>query len=167
MCVSTGFALQPGGGDRGPTPFRDVPARRAAAQGLAYGSPDAAKKVIGIHGWMDNAATHKNIAPVWAAAGYEFLALDLPGHGRSGQRHIGDTYSASSYAATVMEAANALKWKHFALCSHSMGAGISSMVAGAWPHRVTGLVLLEGIGMNSKEVRGGPLAGVSTAAVRP
>jgi len=31
-----------------------------------------------------------------------------------------------------------------------MGAGISSMVAGAWPDRVGALLLLEGIGMNTK-----------------
>jgi len=119
--------------------------------GVSYGDERSPLKVLALHGWMDNAATHMYTAPVWAAAGFHVVALDLPGHGHSDKRHAADRYDAGNYPVVVMEAANRLGWSSFALCSHSMGAGISSMVAGAWPGRVTALVVLEGIGMNTKE----------------
>lgn len=86
------------------------------------------------------------------------VALDLPGHGLSDKRGHADTYTAQSHATAVMEALLALKWSSVLLCSHSMGAGVSSMVAGALgsgagpaSSAVTGLIALEGLGMNTKQ----------------
>jgi pimeloyl-ACP methyl ester carboxylesterase len=126
--------------------------------GISHGNEQSTLKMLALHGWMDNANTHTFMAPVWADLGFHVVALDLPGHGKSSKRTFADTYDAGGYARAAMEAATALGWDSFALCSHSMGAGISSMVAGAWADRVTALVTLEGIGMNTKDEQVAPSA---------
>ena len=42
--------------------------------------------------------------------------------------------------------ADYLDWDTFALIGHSMGAGISTLIAGTFPDRIQNLVLLEGAG---------------------
>ena len=46
----------------------------------------------------------------------------------------------------VAAAAEALGWDQFALLGHSMGAGITSLLAGTIPARITRLALIEGLG---------------------
>ena len=48
--------------------------------GKVWGEPGGIP-VIGLHGWLDNAATFDHIAP--ALKGVQLVALDLPGHGLS------------------------------------------------------------------------------------
>jgi len=46
----------------------------------------------------------------------------------------------------VLDIADALGWERFSLLGHSMGAGISSLVAAACPQRVERLVAIEALG---------------------
>lgn len=128
--------------------------------GVSYGNESSADKILLLHGWMDNSATHAVTAPALAAAGWHAVALDLPGHGRSGHRHSADSYNAGSHAVAVLEAAHALGWHEtgFAICGHSMGAGVAACVAGALPHAITAYCALEGLGMNTKQDRDAPQA---------
>jgi len=118
--------------------------------GVEVGHRSSHRKVLFAHGWMDCATTHQHTVSAFADQGFHCVSLDLPGHGKSDRRGLADAYSAGGYALAVMEAAEALGWSSFALCSHSMGAGVSSMAAGALGSKVTALVVLEGIGMNTK-----------------
>ena len=74
------------------------------------------------------------------------MALDLAGHGRSQHRHPSVVHHFIDWAPEVVAVADQLGWESFALIGHSMGAGISTLVAGTFPDRVQRLVLLEGAG---------------------
>lgn len=98
--------------------------------------------VIGLHGWLDNAATFDLIAP--HLEGVHLVALDLPGHGLSGHLPAGG-YSLWQQANTVLQVAESLGWQRFALLGHSMGAIISGVMSGTLPERIIGAGLIDGL----------------------
>ena len=118
---------------------------------LAWGRPDG-RPVLAAHGWLDNAATMTELAPrLCAALDLRIVCLDLPGHGLSG--HKQGPYHFVDWVADMLAAADALGWERFSLLGHSMGAGISTLVAGTAPARIERCVLLEGIGPMTDEPR--------------
>lgn len=106
--------------------------------------PSEASPVLALHGWLDNAASFDRLAPLLPE--FHVVALDLAGHGRSQHRHPSVVHHFIDWAPEVVAAADALGWQSFSLIGHSMGAGISTLVAGTFPDRIEGLVLLEGAG---------------------
>jgi len=118
-----------------------TPSLRLAAR--AFGASEG-RPVLGLHGWMDNAATFDLLAPL-LPAGLRLVTLDQAGHGRS-ERRAGGVYSFIDYVADAIAAADALGFKKFSLLGHSMGAGVAALVAGTIPERIAGLVMIEGLG---------------------
>jgi pimeloyl-ACP methyl ester carboxylesterase len=116
-----------------------LPSLEVAAK--VWGDPDGLP-VIGLHGWLDNAATFDRLAP--HLSGIHLVALDLPGHGLSGHMPAAG-YSLWQQAATVLQVAENLGWKRFALLGHSMGAIISGILAGSLPDRIMGACLIDGL----------------------
>lgn len=110
---------------------------------VAWGSPSA-RRVLALHGWLDNAASFSPLAP--HLTGVRCVGLDLPGHGRSQHRPPGTAYHFVDYVPAVLDAVDALGWQRFALLGHSLGAGIASIVAAVAPERVERLALIEGLG---------------------
>ncbi len=110
----------------------------ARALGPADGMP-----VLALHGWLDNAASFKAMEPF--LEGVRLVALDLMGHGFSAHRPEAVPYYIWDNVADVVAVADELGWDRFHLLGHSMGAGISSLLAGAMPERVLSLVLVEGL----------------------
>jgi pimeloyl-ACP methyl ester carboxylesterase len=105
--------------------------------------PDDGAPLLAMHGWLDNAATFDELAPL--LPGRRIVALDFAGHGLSGRR-VGAPYHFIDYVADVAAVADLLGWQTFDLMGHSLGAGVAALLAGAWPERVRRLVLLEGLG---------------------
>lgn len=100
--------------------------------------------VLALHGWLDNSGTYDRLAPY--LEGLDLVAIDLPGHGRSGHRPPGAPHHFVDWVPEVFAAADSLGWERFRLMGHSMGAGIACLVAGTFPERVSRLVLIEGLG---------------------
>jgi pimeloyl-ACP methyl ester carboxylesterase len=119
----------------------DLPHLRIAAR--EWGPSDGLP-VLALHGWLDNSASFDRLAPELPEL--HLVALDLAGHGRSQHRHPSVIPHFIDWAPEIVAIANALGWDRFSLIGHSMGAGISTLVAGAFPDRVERLVLLEGVG---------------------
>ncbi len=116
---------------------------------LAWGPSDG-QPVLASHGWLDNAASMATLAPkLCAALPLHIVSLDLPGHGLSG--HKRGHYHFIDWVADLVAAADALGWEKFSLLGHSMGAGISTLVAGTVPERIERAVLLEGLGPMTEE----------------
>ncbi|MFA5679143.1 MAG: alpha/beta hydrolase [Pseudomonas sp.] len=109
--------------------------------GKVWGEPGALP-VIGLHGWLDNAATFDLIGPELNNA--HLVALDLPGHGLSGHLPAGG-YSLWQQATTVLQVADDLGWERFALLGHSMGGIISCILSGTLPERIMGAAMIDGL----------------------
>ncbi len=118
------------------TPFGRLAARR---WGPEHGDP-----LIGLHGWLDNAASFDPLASHLNE--WSLFALDLAGHGLSEHRPEGVHYHLVDHVRDVLAMADALGWPRFGLLGHSLGAAIAVLLAGAFPQRVARLVLIEGIG---------------------
>ncbi len=119
----------------------DTPLGRIA--GLRGGDAGA-PRVLALHGWLDNAASFVPLAE--HLQGIELVAPDLPGHGASAHLPPGADYSFAAAVNAVLDIADALGWERFSLLGHSMGAGISSLVAAACPQRVERLLAIEALG---------------------
>lgn len=76
------------------------------------------------------------------AVGEPAVAVDLPGHGRSGWREDAD-YGAGATAPDVLAALRALDVPPGIVVGHSLGAILAARLAATAPERVTGLVLVD------------------------
>ena len=101
-------------------------------------------RVMALHGWLDNAASFIPLAQ--HLHGIDLVAIDQPGHGRSAHLPPGTDYSFVGAINAILDVADALGWEQFALLGHSMGAGISSLIAAACPERIERLVAIEALG---------------------
>lgn len=125
-----------------------LPHLRLAAR--AWGDP-ALPRLLALHGWLDNAASFDRIAPLLCEH-FHIVAIDLPGHGRSGHRPPGTWYHYVDYLGDALAAADALGWTHFGLLGHSLGGAVASMLAAASPQRIERLFLIEALGPLTAEV---------------
>lgn len=90
------------------------------------------RPVLSVHGWMDNAAAFDRLIPLLPQhVGY--LAIDLPGHGRSSHYPAGMTYSTIDFLHTIELIRTQLGWQRVSLLAHSMGSQISFLYASIWP----------------------------------
>ncbi len=99
--------------------------------------------VIALHGWLDNANSFARLAP--RLHGLRILAIDMAGHGHSAHRPLGAGYALWDYVYDVLQVAEQLGWQRFGLLGHSLGAIVSVVLAGAMPHRVSHLALIDGV----------------------
>jgi pimeloyl-ACP methyl ester carboxylesterase len=120
----------------------DLPHLRLAAQ--TWGDP-LLPRLLALHGWLDNAASFDRLAPLLCEH-FHIVALDLPGHGRSGHRPPGTWYHYVDYLGDALAAADALGWTRFGLLGHSLGGAVASMLAAACPQRIERLFLIEALG---------------------
>ncbi|MEH6491350.1 alpha/beta fold hydrolase [Halopseudomonas sp.] len=109
--------------------------------GKVWGEPGGVP-VIGLHGWLDNAATFDRLAP--ELEGVHLVALDLAGHGLSDHLPMAG-YSLWQQASIVLQVAEEMGWERFALLGHSMGAIISGVLAGSLPERILGAAMIDGL----------------------
>ncbi|WP_369935274.1 alpha/beta fold hydrolase [Xanthomonas tesorieronis] len=127
------------------------PSRVGTLAGLRGGDPHG-RKVLAVHGWLDNAAS---FVPLSAQLPQLDLAmLDLPGHGHSASLPAGAEYLLTGALHPLLDAADALGWERFAVIGHSMGAAIASILAAAAPQRVEQLVAIEMLGGLAETVEG-------------
>lgn len=105
---------------------------------------DTPRRVLALHGWLDNANTFDHVAPLLDDV--HLVALDMAGHGKSDHKPEPTSYHFIDYVPEVARAADALGWDRFTLLGHSLGAGVCVILAGTLPDRVEKLALIEGLG---------------------
>ena len=114
-------------------------------------------KILLLHGWLDNAASFWKMAPSLAATAH-VVALDLPGHGKSGHRSPdGPVVLLADACYHVGQVLDLLEWntdQQVVLIGHSMGGSVALMYTAAYPERVSSLVLLESLGPMTTHVPG-------------
>lgn len=97
-----------------------------------------------MHGWLDNAASFGRLAA--ELGDYEFLALDLAGHGHSQWRGAGASYALVDHLPDLIEVLDQLSWERSVLIGHSMGGAIGALLAVAAPARIEALVSIDALG---------------------
>jgi pimeloyl-ACP methyl ester carboxylesterase len=128
-----------------------VPARFLQVWGPVEGVP-----VLGLHGWLDNAATFDRMGPHLAAAGIRLVSIDFPGHGMSTHRSPDAVYHFTDYVYYALAVARKLGWKRFSILGHSLGAAIGIALAGTYPESVLRVVSVEALGLISKPAHAAP-----------
>ncbi len=123
--------------------------------GAKLWGPSDGTPVIAVHGWLDNAASFDRLAPL--LEGMRIVAIDMVGHGRSQHRPEGVHYQFVDFIPDILAIADTLQWPRFSLVSHSLGAGISAILAGTVPDRVARLALIEGLGPWSGDAASSPV----------
>lgn len=99
--------------------------------------------ILALHGWLDNA---NSFLPLAEHLQQPLLAMDFAGHGLSGHRPPEAATHYVDHVRDVLAVADSRGWERFDLVGHSMGAGVATLFASAFPERVRRLVLLEGLG---------------------
>ncbi|WP_043530360.1 alpha/beta fold hydrolase [Litchfieldella xinjiangensis] len=113
---------------------------------LAWGEASA-PTWLALHGWLDNAASFSRLAPLLVERmGIRIVAIDFAGHGLSLPFPPGVDYAIWDYTHDVLDALDSLELDQAPLLAHSMGAGVSCLVAAALPERITQLTLIDGLG---------------------
>jgi pimeloyl-ACP methyl ester carboxylesterase len=117
-------------------------------QALRWG--DATKPpLLAIHGWLDNAASFSELAPL--LSDYHVIAVDMPGHGHSDHLPAGQRYHFLDAVEIVIEILDQLGWQQAILLGHSLGGAIASVVAASFAERVSHLIMIDSIGPLSEE----------------
>ena len=96
-----------------------------------------------LHGWLDNACSFDGLAPLLPNDKFNFLAMDLPGHGYSSHFPPGMTYRFSDSFTAIRYAKEHLNWDRFALVGHSMGSAVSIWYSAIFPEEVDRIISLD------------------------
>lgn len=107
--------------------------------------------IVLVHGWMDSAASFRDVALALQARGRRVLAPDLRGYGDTEHIHEQATYYFADYVRDLHEVLAAEGASTIDLVGHSMGGSVAVTFAGAFPGIVRRLVLIEGLGPNATD----------------
>ena len=118
----------------------EVHGRRLAV--MEWGDPQGVP-VVALHGWLDNAASFTLLTRHLPQI--RLIALDLAGHGLSDHRAAGQPYYIWDNVADVQALVDTLALEQVVLLGHSLGAGVATLFAGAFPERVSQLLLVDGL----------------------
>ncbi|WP_452601673.1 alpha/beta fold hydrolase [Pontimicrobium sp. MEBiC06410] len=122
----------------------DITVNGFCLKAKTWGKPNG-KPILAIHGWLDNANSFNKIAPLLNDNLY-IVAIDLAGHGWSQHRENNGNYYLWDYATDLLNCIDTLGWKTCSILAHSLGTGVASIIAGAFPNRVDKLVFIDGLG---------------------
>jgi pimeloyl-ACP methyl ester carboxylesterase len=126
---------------------------------LEWGEP-AGEPLVLVHGYLDIAQSWSPfVSSLQKELGKSLwiIAPDCRGHGDSGRVGAGGYYYFPDYVLDLDRVVRALGATQFKLIGHSMGGTISFLYAGAFPKRVSQLVLIEGIGPPGMKFSDAPL----------
>jgi pimeloyl-ACP methyl ester carboxylesterase len=106
----------------------------------------AAFPVLLLHGFPDDAHAYDTVAPALATEGYRTLSIYLRGFGPTQFRDASAPRTAEQAAIgqDVIDFADALKLKRFAVCGYDWGGRAACIAAAFHPERVRAAVLIGG-----------------------
>ena len=130
---------------------------------IHYVTAGEGEAIVLIHGWMSDSNmwgqdSHGNTKLDTAGVpGFQVIAIDCRGHGKSGKPHEKGAYGAEM-ANDIVRLLDHLKIKRAHLVGYSMGAFIAGKVAATCPDRVLSIIyggqapLIKGEASGSKEI---------------
>lgn len=106
---------------------------------------DTRLKVVGVHGWLDNANTFDTLIPL-LPAGLEVLVVDFPGHGHSDHLPPGAHHHILTYSINFYLALCSYGWDRFVFLGHSLGASVCYYYTALFPEHVLAIITLDALG---------------------
>lgn len=100
--------------------------------------------VILLHGILDNCCFFDRLIRLLPPS-FFYMAIDLPGHGKSSNFPNGVPLEFLNYFISVRYAVDHYKCQKFNLIGHNFGGQIGMFLAAMYPERVDKIVCLEGI----------------------
>src|ERR1700682_26036 len=126
----------------------DAPeSRYYQSQGLRLHFTDwgnaSAPPLILVHGGLDHSRSWDHLAQA-LRTNFHVVAPDLRGHGESGWA-TGSSYSLADHVYDLTCLVKSLGFENVTIVGHSMGGMVSLTYAGAFPEKVSRLVVLDGV----------------------
>lgn len=107
-----------------------------------YG-PSKEKKILMVHGILDNAGSFDRLVELLPQE-YQYVNIDLPGHGLSSPLSYGTPLHFFDYVYSILLVLNALKWKTCIYIGHSFGAHIGTYFSILYPGRFEKIIAIDG-----------------------
>ena len=102
------------------------------------------RKVFFVHGVGGSADIWKHQMIFFTSRGYETVALDLLGHGKSSKPRSSESYSFDNLAKDVLQIFDLFQGKRNILVGHSYGASFVTVIASERKTAVSKVVLISG-----------------------
>lgn len=109
--------------------------------GVAWGN-DQHQRVLLVHGTMDNADSFKRLIQR-LPGDYYFVAIDLPGHGKSSHYPQGLNLDFYNYVLAVRYVLDQLHWSNCIYIGHSFGGVIGIMLSIIFPNYLQRIVSID------------------------
>lgn len=106
-------------------------------------NPSSPRKVLAMHGWLDNAASFSVIGPM--LEGINLQAVDMAGQGLSGFRSADANYDLVSELRDLYEISKLFADGPIDIVGHSRGAIVAALFAAIVPEKINRLVLIDSI----------------------
>jgi pimeloyl-ACP methyl ester carboxylesterase len=121
-----------------------APIHAASVDGIPINSSSAGSgsTIVFVHGWTCDVSSWAEQVPVFAKD-HRVIALDLPGHGKSGSPKDGK-FSMDLFARAVEAVRAEAGADQIVLVGHSMGVPVIRQYAVKYPQHVAGLVAVDG-----------------------
>lgn len=120
-----------------------IPMPWGYVSGKWWGSKDV-RPVLCLHGWQDNAGSFDKLIPLLPKH-LSYLAIDIPGHGRSSWYPAGMNYQPFDYVNVINIIRKEYGWENVSLICHSMGSIVGFNYCGLYPDRVDLMVGIDAL----------------------
>lgn len=115
---------------------------------LEWGNPEASKKVLCVHGWLDNAGSFEPLMPHILKHGdnsknYHIVAIDHPGTGLSSHKPTGSEYTTFSTIIEMRRVINDLGWNKFSIIGHSLGSHYSFLYSCIYSYQIESMISID------------------------
>lgn len=97
--------------------------------------PKNVRPILCFHGWLDNCGVFDKLIPLLPTE-YSYLALDLPGHGRSYRRPIGMGYNSMDFIVFLERIRKYFNWDKLSIMGHSYSAMSTFYYAAVFPQHM-------------------------------
>ncbi|KAF3421000.1 hypothetical protein E2986_07694 [Frieseomelitta varia] len=111
--------------------------------GKIYGSSKK-KRILMVHGILDNAGVFDRLME-YLPEEYQYVNIDLPGHGFSSPMPAGLPLHFFDYVYSILLVLTALKWQTCTYIGHSLGAHIGTYFSILYPGKLEKIVAIDGL----------------------
>lgn len=106
--------------------------------------PKNVRPILCLHGWLDNCGVYDELIPLLPKE-FSYLAVDLPGHGRSYRRPIGHGYNTLDFMVFLERIRKHFGWDKLSIMAHSYSSMSSFYYAAVNPQNVDLFIALDSL----------------------